>query len=182
MRPDCAKVPPPAFDDDLGLLQHIEDFTIEQFITQARVEALDVAILPRATRCDVGSPCADRCDPLSHSLGHKLRSIVGPNVARHLKPNSIASVHFGPLASFCQIGVWGLIILITRDVDQPVGRLDLADAWSNALIANLRRDSATLVAIELLHPAHHIANNGGELVRAKWAFVINELGNRRRRR
>ena len=44
MRPDCIEVRPPTFDDYLGLTQRVEDFAIEQFIAQARVEALDVAL------------------------------------------------------------------------------------------------------------------------------------------
>ena len=83
MRPDCIEVAPPTFDDDLGLPQRVEDFTVEQFITQACVEAFDVTILPGAAWCDVSGLCADRCDPLLHSLGHELRPIVGPDVARH---------------------------------------------------------------------------------------------------
>jgi hypothetical protein len=35
MRPDCVEVAPPTFDDDLGLPQSVEDFTIKQFIAQA---------------------------------------------------------------------------------------------------------------------------------------------------
>ena len=77
MRPDCVEVAPPTFDDDLGLTQRVEYFTIEQFISQACVEALDVTILSGA-----GSLGSDRCDPLLNSLGHKLRPIVGPDVAR----------------------------------------------------------------------------------------------------
>ena len=82
MRPDCVEVAPPTFDDDLGLTQRVEYFTIEQFISQACVEALDVTILSGAAWCDVGSLGSDRCDPLLNSLGHKLRPIVGPDVAR----------------------------------------------------------------------------------------------------
>lgn len=33
-------VPKPLFDDDPGLLQAVEDFAIEQFVTQLAVEAL----------------------------------------------------------------------------------------------------------------------------------------------
>ena len=47
MRSDRVEVTSPAFDDDLSLPQRVEDFTIEQFIAQARIEALDVAVLPR---------------------------------------------------------------------------------------------------------------------------------------
>jgi hypothetical protein len=35
MQPDCVEVTPPALDDDLGLTQRVEDFTIEQFIAKA---------------------------------------------------------------------------------------------------------------------------------------------------
>src|ERR1035441_8562437 len=48
MRPDCVEVAPPTFDDDLGLTQRVKYFTIEQFISQACVEALDVTILSGA--------------------------------------------------------------------------------------------------------------------------------------
>jgi len=46
---DRVVVPPLALDDDLGLRQDVEDLTIEQFVAQASVEALDVAVLPQAT-------------------------------------------------------------------------------------------------------------------------------------
>jgi len=82
MRPDCIEVTPPTFDDDLGLAQRVEDFAIEQFITQACVEALDVTIFPGTAWLDIGRLCTNRCDPLLHSLGHKLRPVVRPNVAR----------------------------------------------------------------------------------------------------
>jgi hypothetical protein len=42
----------PAFDDDLSLAQRIEDLAVEKFVTQARIEAFDKAVLPRATRRD----------------------------------------------------------------------------------------------------------------------------------
>jgi hypothetical protein len=82
VRPDRVEVAPPALDNDLGLPQSVEDFTIEQFIAQAGIKTLDIAIFPGATWCDVGGLCADCCDPLLHSLGHKLRPIIGPDVAR----------------------------------------------------------------------------------------------------
>ena len=39
MWPDCVVVLAPAFDQDLGLLQRVEDFPVEQFIAQLAVEA-----------------------------------------------------------------------------------------------------------------------------------------------
>jgi hypothetical protein len=46
-------LPGPAFDDDLSLAQRIEDLAVEKFVTQARIEAFDKAVLPRATRRNV---------------------------------------------------------------------------------------------------------------------------------
>jgi hypothetical protein len=43
----------PLLDDDLGLLQGVEDFPVQQFVAKAGVEALDVAILPRGTDPDL---------------------------------------------------------------------------------------------------------------------------------
>src|SRR3974377_1715277 len=83
VRPDRVEVAPPALDNDLGLSQRVEDFSIEQFITTACVEALDVTLFPGATWCDVGGLYADRCDPFLHRLGYKFRPIVGPYVTRH---------------------------------------------------------------------------------------------------
>src|SRR5204862_7800272 len=85
MRPDRVEVTPPAFDDDLSLAQRVEDFTVEQFIAKAGVEALHVPVLPRAAWRDVDGLCPDRCYPFLHSPGHELRPIVGsdgrPSVA-----------------------------------------------------------------------------------------------------
>jgi len=82
MWPDRVVVAPPALDDDLGFSQRVEDLAVEQLVAQARVEAFDVTILPRAARCDVGGLCTDRGDPLLHGFGYKLRSIVGADVTR----------------------------------------------------------------------------------------------------
>lgn len=77
MRPDRVEVTPPAFDDDLSLAQRVEDFTIEQLIAQACVEALVVSILPWAARCGLGGFGANRCNPVLRRLGQELRPIVG---------------------------------------------------------------------------------------------------------
>jgi hypothetical protein len=65
MRPDCVEVAPPTFDDDLGLTQRVEYFTIKQFIAQACVEAFDVTILSGTARCDVGGLGTDRYDAIT---------------------------------------------------------------------------------------------------------------------
>jgi hypothetical protein len=48
MRTNGIVVPAPAFDDDLGFAQRVEDLAVEQLISQAGVEALDEPVLPWA--------------------------------------------------------------------------------------------------------------------------------------
>jgi len=69
-------VPPPAFDDDLGFAQRVEDLAVEQLVAQAGVEALDEPILPRAAGRDVGGFCPHGADPLLHRLGDELWAVV----------------------------------------------------------------------------------------------------------
>ena len=70
----------PTFDDDLGLSQRVEDFTVEQLVAEPRLEALDVSVFPGASRCDVGRLRTNGRDPILHGLGHKLRAVVGSDV------------------------------------------------------------------------------------------------------
>ena len=80
MGSDRVVVASPALDDDLGLAQTVEDLAVEQLIAKAGVEALDVAVLPRTASLDVSGLGSDSCDPFLHSLGDKLRSVVGSDV------------------------------------------------------------------------------------------------------
>ena len=72
----------PAFDDDLGLGERVEDLAIEEFVAHSRIEAFDEAVLPWASRRDIGGACADGGDPFLHGPGDELRAIVGTNVLR----------------------------------------------------------------------------------------------------
>src|SRR3954463_1094889 len=65
MRANRIVVTAPALDDDLRLAQRVEDLAIEQFVAQARIEALDKAVLPWAARRDVGGLRADGADLVS---------------------------------------------------------------------------------------------------------------------
>src|SRR5262249_50734367 len=71
MRPDRTVMAPPAFDDDLSFSEGIEDLAVEQPIAQARVEALDVAVLPRTAAVD----------PSLDGIGDELRPIIRPGIA-----------------------------------------------------------------------------------------------------
>src|SRR4051812_13008187 len=75
MRANRIVVTAPALDDDLRLAQRVEDLAIEQFVAQARIEALDKAVLPWAARRDVGGLRADAADPLLHRFGNELRAM-----------------------------------------------------------------------------------------------------------
>lgn len=52
----------PILDDDLGLLERVEDFAAQKFVAHSSVEALAVAVFPRATWRDVSGLCADGLD------------------------------------------------------------------------------------------------------------------------
>jgi len=45
--------PPPALYQDLGLLQGVENFPVEQLVTQLDIEALVVTVLPGTARFNV---------------------------------------------------------------------------------------------------------------------------------
>jgi len=48
MRADGVVVMAPAFDDDLGFPQRVEDLAVEQFVSQARIKTFDKAVLSGA--------------------------------------------------------------------------------------------------------------------------------------
>ena len=93
MRSHTIVMAPPTFDDDPGLLERVEALSVEQLIAHSGIEALDVAVLPRAARCDVGGLRADRVDPCLNRLGDKLGAVVGANVARHAAQNEQVAEH-----------------------------------------------------------------------------------------
>ena len=67
---------PPAFHDDAGFGERVENLAVKQLIPDAGVEAFDVAILPRTPWSDVCGPCSDGGDPILNGLGNKLRAIA----------------------------------------------------------------------------------------------------------
>ena len=69
-------VSPPLFDDDLSLFEGIEDLPIEQFVPEAGIEGLAVAVLPGRAEFNVSGIGPHRLDPSPDRLGHKLGSIV----------------------------------------------------------------------------------------------------------
>ena len=83
---------PPGFDENRGLLQGVEDLSVQELVAQPRVETLDITIFPRRTRLDKGGPGANRGDPSPHGPGDELRAVVGADVARNAAPDAGAVV------------------------------------------------------------------------------------------
>jgi hypothetical protein len=83
VRSDRVVVLAPLLDDDNGLLQAVEDFTVQAFVAQLSVEGFAIAVLPGTAGLDVERLCAELCEPAAHNPGGHLRTVVGPNVFRH---------------------------------------------------------------------------------------------------
>jgi len=83
MRSDRVVLFAPLLDDDCGLLQAVEDFTVQAFVAQFAVEGLAVAILPWAAGRYVERLRSQLRKPAAHNLGRHLRAVVRPDVLRH---------------------------------------------------------------------------------------------------
>ena len=70
---------PPFFDDYLCFPKAVEDFSVEQFISEPTVKALAVSILPWTAWFDVGGLSSNSCNPVSDSLSNELRAVVRAN-------------------------------------------------------------------------------------------------------
>ncbi len=54
-------------DDDPGFLERVKDFAVQEFVAHLSVEALAVAVFPRATWREISGLCADGLDPVAVS-------------------------------------------------------------------------------------------------------------------
>ena len=70
----------PSFQHYLSLLQGIEYFTVEEFVPQFVMEALDVALLPRSARRYVMVFKVIYSQPGPDSICDELRSIVAEKI------------------------------------------------------------------------------------------------------
>jgi hypothetical protein len=66
----------PAFDNDLGLTQRIEDFAVQQLIAHPPVKAFAISVFPGRSRLDVGCLGSNCCDPVSDSLSDELWAVT----------------------------------------------------------------------------------------------------------
>lgn len=74
-------MPAPALDDDLSLAERVENLPVEQLVSEPGIKALDVAVLPRAARRDVGRLRPNSGNPRLNRLSDELRAIVRSNVS-----------------------------------------------------------------------------------------------------
>ena len=70
---------PPLLDHDACFLHGREFFAVQALIAEFAVEALHVAILPRAAWLDVRRAYIDRVKELTHSTCNEFWTVVTPN-------------------------------------------------------------------------------------------------------
>jgi hypothetical protein len=71
------------FDDDLGFLQAVEDFTVQRLVAKFSVEGLAVAIPPGAAWFDEQDFGSNLRQPVAQDLCRHLSAIVGSDVLGH---------------------------------------------------------------------------------------------------
>ena len=123
MRPDRIVMAPPAFDDDLSFSEGVEDLAIEQLIAKTGVEALDIAVLPRTARFDIGSLGADSGDPFLHGLGDELRSVVGPDMTGNAAQDEQVRQNVDDIDCFELAGDTGrqaFVGKLVNDIEHPI--------------------------------------------------------------
>lgn len=76
MRAPGVVVLAPTLDDGRRFGEAVEDLAVQKLVTQLRVEALAIAILPRRAWFDEGRPGPDGCDPVPYRFGDELRAVV----------------------------------------------------------------------------------------------------------
>ena len=82
MRPSLVVVHPPLVENDPGLRQAQEQFPVEQLVAESAVEALHVAVFPRARLLDIERADARPRQPLLDLFGNELRPIVAAQMLR----------------------------------------------------------------------------------------------------
>jgi hypothetical protein len=89
---------------------------LKQLIAKPGVEALDVAVLPRATSLDVSGLGTDNRDPFLHGLDDELRSVVGPDVSG----NAPQDEEVGQNVDHIDRNARSRAVVTTSSVSQPI--------------------------------------------------------------
>jgi len=72
-------MPAPLLDDDLGFLQRVEDFPVEQLVAEPCIEDFTVTGLPGRTGIDIASLRPVCGYPVANNSGDELRTGVDPD-------------------------------------------------------------------------------------------------------
>src|SRR3954469_8024948 len=83
VRPNLVVMAAPRADHDPSLFQAVEDLPLQALVPEFPVEALAVAILPRAARGDVQGLGSKLRQPLSKGFGDHRGAVVTTNMLRH---------------------------------------------------------------------------------------------------
>ena len=73
----------PLLGEDLHLPEGIEELPVQEFVPKLAVEALNIPILSRATRCDEEGCGSHPVEPQPHRPSGELRPVVRAEVLRH---------------------------------------------------------------------------------------------------
>ena len=89
----------PTIDDPAGIFQASKQFTIQELVAEAAVEALNVAIFPGAPFGDEQGLHARLVQPARHRPSHELRTVVAPQVFGNATNSEQVAQHIDHLPS-----------------------------------------------------------------------------------
>ena len=87
VRPHRVVLNSPPLDYDPGLLQRVEDLSVQAFISQLSIKTFAVSVLPGAAWLDVQGSRPQIPQSLAQFLGDELRSVVRTNRLRNPSPH-----------------------------------------------------------------------------------------------
>ena len=67
---------PPVVEQELGFVETVEGFHVEELAAEVAVEGFDVGILPGCSRLDVAGRDAGEAAPVAECVGDELRAVV----------------------------------------------------------------------------------------------------------
>ena len=86
MRSKLVVLSTPPLNQSPGFFEGIEDLPVEKLVTEGPIEALDVSVLPGATRFDEKRVDFNAGEPLADNLRSKLGAIVGADILGNSPP------------------------------------------------------------------------------------------------
>lgn len=113
--------------------QVLEQFAVQELVTELRVEAFGESVLPRAAGRDVENFNPQACEPTPNRLRDELRSVVAPDALRDA----------------------AMLEQLRQDVDHVLTRQTAIDLQSQALASVLIDQAQPLERGPVLGPVEH---------------------------